>query len=391
MRFFNLDLHVGVIGDIKQIFQHLGHEVTDWSISAHTWVFNRPIDHVDVVNQHTWKSISPSMCDAFYERYKDDLDQYDAFIVTHTPCFSMLYERWGKPIICVASTRYEQPFSNDRDAWENFNSYLRRKIDEGIIIPVANNKYDADYAKAFTQRVWRVIPSICDYTNAPYTGSLTESLYFSKFGGAPAVPGLTDKRQRFKRGLVSRIAGKLGVRMGQRGYSWQDIAAFKSVVYVPYNASIMSIFEMYTAGIPMLFPSQELARSLFAAHKSEGVFSELSFNQVRGLPPASVIPCDGPDPNAFDDDDIMMHWIAKSDFYDSENMKGIVYFDSFEELGDILPNLDVPSLNRTMKDHGKLRSETIHGLWGEVLDQIAGRGTVSSTKADSRGTTDRST
>ena len=29
MKFFNLDLHVAVIADLKQIFTELGHEVTD--------------------------------------------------------------------------------------------------------------------------------------------------------------------------------------------------------------------------------------------------------------------------------------------------------------------------------------------------------------------------
>ena len=39
MKFFNIDLHISVIADIKKIFTDLGHEVDDWSLSGHAWAF----------------------------------------------------------------------------------------------------------------------------------------------------------------------------------------------------------------------------------------------------------------------------------------------------------------------------------------------------------------
>ncbi|MAF35772.1 hypothetical protein CL622_01495, partial [archaeon] len=135
MKFFNVDLHISVIEDIKTIFHDLGHEVDSKCMSFHTWVFNRTVDHVDGIDQNNWRDISPEMCDRFYDRYKDELSKYDGFIVTHTPCFSLLYEKFNKPIITVASTRYEAPFTDDYSAWDSFNSFLRNKIDEGIVIP----------------------------------------------------------------------------------------------------------------------------------------------------------------------------------------------------------------------------------------------------------------
>ena len=33
MKFFNLDLHIAVISDIKRIFEDLGHQVDDWTLS----------------------------------------------------------------------------------------------------------------------------------------------------------------------------------------------------------------------------------------------------------------------------------------------------------------------------------------------------------------------
>ena len=373
MRFFNLDLHIGVIADIKQVFTALGHQVTNWNLSAHAWAFGQRINDVDVVNQHTWRGINPDMCKAFYARYRSELNQYDAFIVTHTPCFTMLYELWNKPIICVASTRYEAPFSHDRKAWEDFNAFLRDKIDSGIIIPIANNKYDAAYAEYFTQRKWTVIPSLCDYTNAPYTGDLNQSLYISKFGPPHDVPGMVRKEEHFKRGIIERLAKKLGIGISRQGYRWQQLSAFRSAVVVPYNASIMSIFEMYASGLPMFFPSQRYAMELYAGNRQNGVFSELSYNQVRGLPSGSVISCDSLDPNNYDNVATMAHWIAKSDFYDPDNLRHLLYFDSFNELEDLLHSTDFNDVHNKMVVHHRGRLAQVNASWKVVTNTLAGQ------------------
>lgn len=370
MRFFNLDLHIGVIGDIRQILAAHGHEVTDWTLSAHAWVLGRARDKVDVVNEHTWRDLNPAMCDAFYKRYKDELSGYDAFIVTHTPSFSMLYERWEKPIICVASTRYEAPYTDQPEAWVYLNEYLRRKIDEGILTPIANNRYDAAYAERFTQRKWQVISSLCNYTGAHYTGTRRESLYVSKFPLPVRVPGLIDKATEFQRSIWQRAALRLGMASPRQGYSWQEIAQFKSAVVIPYNASIMSIFEMYAAGMPMLFPTPRFAAELYAKHRQEGVFSELSYNQVHGLPSGSRLYCGRPDPNDYEDANGMMQWVGLSDFYDSTNLAQLLYFDSYRELEELLATSDWGAIHGRIADHHQVRTEQVHAAWRSVIDEL---------------------
>lgn len=373
MRFFNLDLHIGVIGDLRQIFSAMGHEVTDWTLSAHAWVLGRKRDRVDVVNQDTWRGLDAGMCEAFYARYKDELEPYDAFIVTHTPSFAMLYERWNKPIICVASTRYEAPFTHDRKLWEGLNAYLRAKIDAGVVIPIANNKYDAAYAEHFTQRKWQVIPSLCNYTQAPYTGTRAESLYVSKFRLPRSIPGLMSKTEEFKQSLLQKAARKLDLASPRRGYSWREISEFKSAVVIPYNASIMSIFEMYAAGIPMLFPTPRFAAELYAKHRRDGVFSELSYNQVHGRPSGSAVPCGAPDPNNYEDVDGMMQWAALADFYDPQNMAHLHFFDSYDELEHLLRTCDWKETHRRMMEHHGRRTKAVFAAWELVLAAVEER------------------
>lgn len=373
MRFFNLDLHIGVIGDLRQVFTAMGHEVTDWTLSAHAWVLGRKRDKVDVVNQTTWRGLDAAMCDALYARYKSELEQYDAFIVTHTPSFAMLYERWNKPVLCVASTRYEAPFTHDPKAWEEFNAYLRSKIDAGLVIPVANNKYDAAYAEHFTKRKWQVIPSLCNYTQAPYTGTRAESLYVSKFRLPRSVPGLMDKAEEFKQSLFQKAARRLDLATSRQGYTWREISAFQGAVVIPYNASIMSIFEMYAAGMPMLFPTLRFATELYAANCHNTVFSELSYNQVRGLPSGSAVPCGAPDPNNYEDVEGMMHWAALADFYDPENMSHLHFFDSFDELERLLQTCDWKETHRRMVEHHTLRTKAVFAAWERVLGALGER------------------
>ena len=75
-------MHVSVIEDIKTIFNDLGHQVDSKNISFHNWVFNRIPDKVDIISQNNWRNLSPELCEAFYNRYKDELSDYDGFIVT---------------------------------------------------------------------------------------------------------------------------------------------------------------------------------------------------------------------------------------------------------------------------------------------------------------------
>jgi hypothetical protein len=353
MKFFNLDLHISVIADVKNIFEELGHTVDNWSISGHAHIMGRPTDNVEVVNQNTWRTIDEKMVDEFYERYKTELQDYDGFIVTHTPCFSLLYEKFNKPIIVIASTRYEDPFSASAPRWNRFNDYLRRQIDNKIVIPIANNKYDERYTQLYTDREWEHIPSLCEYTSASYTGHHGQYLYSSKFKSIPPIPGLIEKSRALP-----------------RGYGWQQLADYKGVVHIPYNISTMSIFEQYTANIPLFFPSWKFLYTLRETFAANGVLSETSWNQVHRLLPRSTIFPGLDDPNNFTNTVGMMNWARLADFYDEENMPHIQYFDSFEHLEELLQTVDTVKISKAMREYNHKRKKRIYDAWTRILERL---------------------
>lgn len=389
LRFFNLDLHISVIADLKHIIEYLGHEVVDWSISGHTWVFDRKRDQVEVVNQGTWLGLDQVMCDAFYQRYREVLADFDAFIVTYNASFSLLYEKTGKPIIIDNPTRYENPFTGSPEKWQWLNDYLIRGVEDKRITIVSNNRGDEYYLRHFTGIASQVIPSLCLYTKAQYRGRRDAFILVSRIQPAllhrrmqrivnwtkAIMPQLADRLftyfQRKRQPLIrSRFLSRLLLNKTDAlkdGFSWQSFYDFKGIVHIPYQVSTMSIFEQYSANVPLFFPTKNF---LFELHKQfpDKVLSELSFYQVNNLD-ASDLASD--DPNNFRKDDVIKRWIDLADYYDEFNMPYIQYFDSFEHLENLLREVDCRTISEKMRIFNQQRIDKVFNDWQRVLAQVA--------------------
>ena len=231
-------------------------------------------DKVDIINADNWYSLDQKMCDDFYHRYKTELSKYDAFICTYAPSFCLLYEKFNKPIITVAPIRYEAPFWNNIEKWRWYNTYLRNGIDSGSIIPIANNKCDQKYCELYTERDWKHIPSLCEYTNSIYTPKHNTFLYHSLFplDTVHNDPVIQNKKQI------------LGPR-----YKWYELTEYRGIIHIPYNISTMSIFENYTSGMPMFFPSLEFILKLRHRFGNVGVLNQLSWREVLGLSSKNIL------------------------------------------------------------------------------------------------------
>ena len=324
MKFFNIDLHISVIEDIKKIFGTLEHQVDSWNISGHNWVFNRQIPSIDIINQDTWKNLDQSLCDRFYERYKNELSNYDAFIACYPPAFALLYERFNKPIYIVAATRYEYPFSNNQERWNWLNYKLQNMIDSKQIIPITNNKYDKFYCEYFLDREFHHIPSVCKYTGAKYHG-INDPIV----SGRSSIDGFNHISQ-----------------LGR--FRWHDLYSHKAIIHIPYNVSIMSIFEQYTANVPLFFPTIDFGKTL------PGYLSEIFFN-----------------PNTISTKEttrlLNKQALYLSDFHDEEWMPFIQYYHSLDDLYDQINSLDLLSISNDMKRFNINRKLKIHKLWSSLI------------------------
>jgi len=301
VRLFNLDLHISVIQDVKHVLNHLYGptvEVTNWSISGHNWVFGAPTPAVEIVNAETWRGIDPAMVLAFQIKYDAFLSSFDGFLVTHTPVFAMLYEKYGKPILVVNSCRYEQPFcwTGNLAHWTWLNAGLRRMAERGQLIAVSNNKADRDYLLAGAGVASVHIPSLCLYTQASYTPTRREFVCFGDRAFFPASPLLVEKPRN--------------------GYSWTDLYGYRGIVHIPYEMSTMSLFEQYSAGVPLWLPSRRFYESCIRAQA-------MPFGSIYG----PVCP-----PGLAEKRHALEFWLDRADYYDADNFRGVRFFDSAEDL-----------------------------------------------------------
>ena len=76
MRFFNIDLHISVIADIKKLFKELGHRVDDISLSGHHAIMGRNQEHVYAF-EGKGKTIEERVVSGdwqeFFDKYQEDI------------------------------------------------------------------------------------------------------------------------------------------------------------------------------------------------------------------------------------------------------------------------------------------------------------------------------
>jgi hypothetical protein len=296
-KFFNLDLHQSVIEDVKDVFHRLYGdtvEITNWSISAHNWVFGKPERHVQIINQQTWVRFNESMIRQFQDYYENELKQYDGFIVSHTPVFAMLYEKYEKPVIIVNSCRYDQPFcwTKDMNMLNAFHKCLARLSQKGLLYFISNNAADQAYLKQRSGFDSIHIPSLCLYTNATYNPKRSEFILFTgnRTHIFPSHPLLVPRPKD--------------------GYSWKELYEYRGMIHSPYDMSTMSIFEQFWAGVPQFFPTRRFYKECVFDGKMEFISMYDRWNTAISEAEVDA-------------------WLDKADWL---SFPGLYYYDSFDDL-----------------------------------------------------------
>ena len=325
-RVFNLDLHIGVIADLEQELKKSKIELTRWSISMHNHLVpNRlPItDPVRYINARKWHLIDFERIRKFQDRYRKFLNSFDGFICTYSPVFAELYNDLNKPILIVAATRYEAPYTERQKDWERFNTYLISGVKNSKIQIYANNLGDADYINYFTGVKPRVIPSLCE-----------KEIGNTKVNGQHVIIArdkkISDLINSSTQGIYQDIS-TLGTP-----YNWKDLKNCEEVLVFPQNISTMTLFELATAGVPVAVPSRRWITELLG--NDFYLLNELSFHQVLGLDTTNM---SSNNPANYNSPTFLDWWLDRSDFYNEKLMPNVREVDS---VGDLLKN-------RTQKRH----------------------------------------
>ena len=346
MHIFNIDLHMSVVADLRQIFRAFGHTIDGKCLSNHATLVGWKQDSEPMLDGENWCEFSQhGGWEKFYDQYKQQLSEYDAFLCCFPPVFAHLYERFHKPILCHIPIRYDHGVHNNISRFEALNNLLAQPN----VVLTANSIFDRDFVTNWVDAECTHIPSLCEYTGAKYTGTQNRVLCYDP-----------------PRGLPSQYVNKFAAM--PRGHNWSLPASFLCAAHWPYQVSSMSIFEQYTMGMPLFFPSQ---RHMLAPFQEGRVLSQITNYLLYKEPSGSLVAGKSPfDPNNYESMIAQAQWIKKADYYDEQWMPHIQYFDSSDDLVSKVNAADMRAISEKMLVSNIMRKREIYKRWSKVLDKI---------------------
>jgi len=128
------------------------------------------------------------------------------------------------------------------------------------------------------------------------------------------------------------------------------VTSFRGVINFPYEVSLMSCFEHFTAGCPLFFPSKTF-------WKSRPAIQSISAYWGNDLPP-EFAPLSKPE-----------DWIELADMYEAFQSPNTYYFDSYEHLIHLLETFQYVEDRQFREAHiRRVRQE-----WAQILAPMASR------------------
>ncbi|CAF3922635.1 unnamed protein product, partial [Adineta steineri] len=306
----------------------------------------------------------------FYKAYKNDseMNQVNIFMCFHPAAMCEMFMPFNRTLIVIASTRYELGRYGKED-WINWNKNLQIIATNPRNVVAGNNLYDAEYIRYFTGIKAIVLPSLCAYTNVSYAPKIKKPFLITPIHGKEFpiefTLNLTNALQRLK---VSINVSHLREVYKDR-YDYSQLVQHPGIIYVPYQVSLMSLFEQYRMNIPLFFPSLEL---LTEWHYKYHVVRERTWGGIfESLKNSSILPgvlnSNIPDPNNEFDRDAIRYWLKFSDFY---QWPYITYFNSIDDLVIKLDNTNLMEISQNMKAHNTIVKRKLHEQWRQILEKI---------------------
>ena len=343
---------------MRWVANKFGHTYHDMLLSAHALYMGMrlgKVDMLDAINGDAWCNMyQERLWEQFATKYGKLMEKFDAVVCGYPPLFAWLYKDIDVPVIVNIPIRYEHGVDGNAERWQAWNEYLREGVDAGKIFLIANNLYDKVYAESFIGRPVRYIPVMAEYTGATYNPLFPHSIYYS----------IGD----------TKISGPLIIKKTDAlpaGHSWQRVAEFRSVTWLPYNVSIMSTYEQYAAGIPMNFPTKRLAIEM---HKQGHAYTQNSWAEQYSTESRSLVEPAAPhahDPNNYKSDEALEYWLQYADAYNGR-LDGITLFDSVEELNSLLmaPTHALNNQSTTIRGHhDETKAHSIRE-WAKLFDEV---------------------
>ncbi|CAF3443344.1 unnamed protein product [Rotaria socialis] len=368
------DYHISPINDLKHLLTPLGVRFIDKSLSGACYLTKTCAKNLRIISSANGMNPTKIIRRQFYAYYKNHplMNRVDAFVCFHPAAMCELFMPFNRTIIVIASARYELGrFSVEE--WNQWNRNLRTIASDPRNIVAGNNLYDAEYIRYFTGINTIVLPSICNYTNVVYNPSDTHREYIfapSSLSVKYNKEFLDELNFSIKRFNASIIVKPL--RQLYRFYRYENLVRHPAIIYLPYQVSIMSIFEQYSMNIPLFFPSLDLLTDL---HVKYCVVRERTWDTTLSgtIRNSSAIPSyytnvTIPDPNNEVDYSAIHYWLKYADFYQWPH---ITYFNSIDDLTSKLIHTNLTFISEQMLEYNHKKKFELLQRWKIILNRLS--------------------
>ena len=396
---WTVDFHTGPMACSEPLLVELGARVHS-EIDFGNCVYHPHMckERLKVLAYNKWAGFSLDPCPntmrrAFFEAYKHDeeLSRVDLFVCSHPAANCELFMPFDRPMLVYATTRIEFGRYDETVAWRQqyldihgglkyaahrwseWVANLQRIASKPGNVIAANNMFDVHAIKYHTNITPVYLPSWCGLTGANGVGISYSPIkskpvllgpYRDNIGNGTLVDGL-DVRA-WAHPIFANLTAELHrlpatplrirrMREVYDEYEWEQVAEHPAIIYIPYQVSTISFFELYRANIPIFIPSCELLARWTLEH---GIMWE----RIYGTPPRLV---HSDEPDAPYTNESLHYWLSKSDFYLFPHVQ---LFNSWAECLQMLQSVDLRQVSRQMVAANARQRADIKAQWAAILE-----------------------
>lgn len=346
--YFLIDFHKSLNKEIIYILNKV-HP----NIAVHTHTNTYPL------NKMMLNSLNKTHIDEYREKYKNYLQGFDGFIVCYPNILLMLYEPFNKPVIMLNTNRYDMPLCLQGqvgiDNLMEYHAAIRRLDHSNHLIIISNNQADMEYlhmGMQYRPRQHYFIPTLGAYTQLQYNTppNTMETSFLICSGSQILYPYLTGRLPKNVNITCKELLGPNDM---------YDLTKYNAIVHLPNEISSFSMAEQYYVGIQLILPTKRLLKEA-CSNYMRPLKSRYWHNNDTGhdfICPTNLY-------LALINDD---WWINKAIYY-SSSMDTIIYYDTFDELIELLTNW-----NNTLHMHKSIHKykyeyeNTILKKWDKCL------------------------
>jgi hypothetical protein len=361
------DFHITTIGNVKHLLTPKGVHFIDKSLSLACHATKTCATDLKVLTSQNGVHPNAATRTRFVEAYMKDVQfaTVDVVMCFHPAAMCELFMPFNKRLFVIVTTRYEMGRHASKE-WRLWNENLRCISSDPRNLVAANNLYDAKYVEYFTGILPKVLPSIVEMP-MQYAPNSTDIL----------VPAMhSPNRTALWRTLQLVSSRFVPLKSKYKRYSYHQLCENSAILHLPYQVSIMSLFEQYGMGIPLLVPAPTF---LWQLHDQYDLVTERTWERVRkrrawerprkkGQRPARSllrgVNASIPDPNNDRDKHAFLHWIQFADFYQWPH---IIQFVSWKHLSSLIQTTNWHQVSQRMLRENQKMKRRVEDQWTAIL------------------------